>query len=407
MALVLSAALAAAPAHARSALARQAEQSALRGLPALAPRDRRATAFLDPVSDLPRSNVQVACRRFGKRTVGCLMRAAPRRDAARLYLRYRLRAGRLQLSRIASARSSHMRWPRHIPANTTVPSVAGQTVAGSTLRATAGAWRNRPAIDAYDWFRCAAGGRACVSVSRSQAATHPLVAGESGATFRVSVMASNRNGSSVAVSRPTATIGAPQPGGGNSRQQPTQPDPPPWFVGDFETGNLSQWGYLGDAHGVSVVSSPTSGPGSRHAAKAETTDAPDSSVGGDASYVETGSFGLPWENAGTDAWFAMSVLLPSGSNPSYPGTFTPSPSSGWNMFMEWHVSPGIGASSPYVGVRSSHLVFRLAGGPQGDPQMQWVDDTTWATRSGGWTACASSPGASPRSTGRPTEAPAT
>jgi hypothetical protein len=178
------------------------------------------------------------------------------------------------------------------------------------------------------------------------------------------VVASNGRGSSVAVSPATAAVAIP----------------PPYFVGDFETGDLSQWPYLGDAHGVSVVGTPTSGPASRHAAKAETTNAPDSSNGGDASYVETGSFGLPWENDGADAWFGMAVLLPSGANPAFPGKFTSSPSSGWNMFMEWHISPGVGGSSPYVGVRNSNgaprLVLRLVGGPEANPQTQWVDDPT-------------------------------
>ena len=194
--------------------------------------------------------------------------------------------------------------------------------------------------------------------------------------MRVSVVAANEQGSAIAVSPATSAVALP--GNGASPPSAPVPVPPPWFVGDFDTGDLSQWPYLGDAHGVSVVSRPTRNGSSRFAAKAETTDVPDSSVGGDASYVETGSFGLPWENDGGDAWFSMSVLLPSGSNPSYPGKFTPSPSSGWNMFMEWHISPGVAGSSPYVGVRNSggapRLVMRLVGGPEGSPDTRWIDD---------------------------------
>jgi Polysaccharide lyase len=302
------------------------------------------------------------------------MRASPRRRNGQLYLSYSLRGGKLSLLRIRGARAASMGWPRHLPANTAAPSLGGQPVEGNTLRASPGSWKARPAFVTYDWARCDSSGHACKSVAHSGGRTRALGASDAGATVRVLVIASNRHGSSVAVSTQTSAVSASPSG----PAPPSVPTPPPWFVGDFETGDLSQWGYLGDAHGVSVVSAPTSSANSRHAAKAETTDAPDSSTTGDASYVETGSFNLPWENEGSDAWFSMAVLLPSGSNPAYPGTFTPSPSSGWNMFMEWHVSPGVGGSSPYVGVRNSagapRLVFRLAGGAVGNPQMRWVDD---------------------------------
>jgi hypothetical protein len=234
---------------------------------------------------------------------------------------------------------------------------------GQTLHALPGAWKGGPAIGAYDWYRCDSTGASCSSASGPANGLHTLAPTDDGATLRVLVVASNGRGSSVAVSPATAAVAIP----------------PPYFVGDFETGNLSQWPYLGDAHGMNVVATPTSGRTSRYAARADTTNAPDSSTGGDASYVETGSFDLPWENDGTDAWFGMAVLLPSGTNPAFPGKFTPSPSSGWNMFMEWHISPGVGGSSPYVGVRNSNgaprLVLRLVGGPEANPQTQWVDDS--------------------------------
>ncbi len=153
---------------------------------------------------------------------------------------------------------------------------------------------------------------------------------------------------------------------------------PPYFVGGFETGNLSQWPYLGDANGVSVVRAPTFGSGSAYAAKAVTGDDPDSSNSGDASYVEMNSFEHPWQNDGV-AWHRIEVLFPSGTNPSYPGTFTPSPRSvGWNMFMEWHEQGACPASS-YAGVwnngnGTARLLLRLAGGDPADPTLKWIED---------------------------------
>jgi hypothetical protein len=374
--VTLAAVAACAPAAgaATSRLGRQGERAILRGVPSLAAQHRLLSRFVDPSSGLTKSNVQVTCSRRGRTGLGCLLRASPRQRTGQLYLSYRIQRGQLTLRRVEHASGASRRWPRHLPASRAVPSVTGQAVTGSTLRAGPGAWRDKPAVLAYDWLRCDAHGHACSSASQGRA--RAIGTADAGAALRVSVIASNRHGSTIAVSSPTPAVGSPGTVPGSPA--PSVPAPPPWFVGDFENGNLSQWPYLGDAHGVSVVSSPTSGPGSRYAAKAETTDTPDSSTTGDASYVESGSFDLPWENNGADAWFSMAVLLPSGTNPAYPGTFTPSPSSGWNMFMEWHVSPGIGGSSPYVGVRNSagapRLVFRLAGGQVGSPQIRWVDD---------------------------------
>jgi hypothetical protein len=361
------------PAHASSpGVARSAERQLLRSLPRLAGSERRLAPFVDSSSGLPVSTIQVACRRRGRAGVGCLLRNSPRRRSRQLYLSYPLRAGKLGSPRVRSARAASIRWPRHLPTSASAPSVAGETVEGSTITASRGRWKERPTIAGYDWARCDASGDNCKPIALSAGRARTLAPDDDGATLRVSLVASNKHGSTVATSQPTAVVAGPPTGG----RAPSTPPPPPWFVGDFETGDLSQWPYLGDAHGVSVVSSPTRGPSSRYAARAETTDVPDSSVGGDASYVESGSFGLPWENDGSDAWFSISVLLPSGTNPAYPGTFTPSPSSGWNMFMEWHISPGVSGQSPYVGVRGGHLVFRLVGGQESSPQSHWVADTT-------------------------------
>lgn len=139
--------------------------------------------------------------------------------------------------------------------------------------------------------------------------------------------------------------------------------------GDFETGDLSHWPFVeGD---VKVVSSPTFR--SRFAAKVTTTNAPDSSVAGDASFLQTGSFTLPWEMNGSNSWYRLQVYLPRGQ-------FTPAGSSaGWDMFMEWHNSPGCNTAackeySPYFGVAKDgkHLMLRWVGGDSTNPTFTTI-----------------------------------
>jgi len=108
----------------------------------------------------------------------------------------------------------------------------------------------------------------------------------------------------------------------------------------------------------------------------------DSSVSGDASFVEEKSYDLSWEKEG-DVWHRFQLLLPSGSSSAYPGKFTPNPSSGWNMFMEWHnpyCSTCTGNySSSYVGIdwwnNAPHLLLRVAGGNALSPAVTDRFDT--------------------------------
>jgi hypothetical protein len=132
---------------------------------------------------------------------------------------------------------------------------------------------------------------------------------------------------------------------------------------------------------MKIVSAPTYG--SKCAAAAITTNAPDSSVLGDASMVDMDSFNYSWENNGADVWFRMQVLFPSGANPSYPGKFTLNPAgSGWNMFMTWHNPPCSSCPgsylSPFVGVRnngngSGSFLFRLVGGDAMNPSFLYLN----------------------------------
>jgi hypothetical protein len=156
---------------------------------------------------------------------------------------------------------------------------------------------------------------------------------------------------------------------------------PGLFVGDFETGDLSQWSYLGDAHGATVVRAPTFSRASRFALRCDTTNAPDSSVSGDGCIVQPDSFDLPWANDGGDAWFRTQMLFPSGAKPAYPGTFTLSPPGGWNVVMQWHnsrcdacppsyLSPTVAVGRDPKG--RAALRFRMVGGDAMRPTYTYV-----------------------------------
>jgi Polysaccharide lyase len=170
-----------------------------------------------------------------------------------------------------------------------------------------------------------------------------------------------------------ALIPSPSPAPTSTAATRTTLTKSPYFVGDFETGDLSQWPELFDATNgrVTVVPSPAAPfEKSRYSAKVVTTNAPDSSVLGDGSMV-SGRYGNRWEQLGSDTWYRTQFLLPSGINPAYPGKFTVNVSpgqGGWNMLMAWHNPPCTGCppdyNSSYVGVATGRprLVFRVSGG---------------------------------------------
>jgi len=104
------------------------------------------------------------------------------------------------------------------PASRSLPSVAGSAQEGQTLRARSGDWSGtRPLTFAYQWRRCGPFGGNCANIAGASAARYAAVAADVGRTLRVLVTATNVDGSSSAVSRPTAVV----------RARGTQPPPPP------------------------------------------------------------------------------------------------------------------------------------------------------------------------------------
>lgn len=156
---------------------------------------------------------------------------------------------------------------------------------------------------------------------------------------------------------------------------------PPYFVGDFDTCDLSQWTDVHDADlsaptpGFTTIASAFSGCGERVVASNYFS----TSQSGDASYLWEGngsnSYQLPDMQQGADTWFRMQVLFPDGTDASYPGTFTPQgASSAWDMVEEWHQ---YNMYSTYVGVcgwcNPVTLILRPSGGSGAAPTQEWIE----------------------------------
>jgi hypothetical protein len=92
------------------------------------------------------------------------------------------------------------------PKATSLPSIAGSTVEGSTLTANNGNWSgSSPMTFDFRWQRCNSNGGNCSNLNATSQ-TYQLVAGDVGHTMRVLVKATNAGGSSTAVSAPTGVV---------------------------------------------------------------------------------------------------------------------------------------------------------------------------------------------------------
>jgi hypothetical protein len=91
------------------------------------------------------------------------------------------------------------------PASTVRPTVAGTLRVGETLSANGGTWSgSQPIALKYEWLRCEAAGRNCVSAG--SAVSYLLTASDAGHVLQVRVTASNAFGSTRADSEVTAAV---------------------------------------------------------------------------------------------------------------------------------------------------------------------------------------------------------
>ena len=108
-----------------------------------------------------------------------------------------------------SAATAVVTVPVQPPANTSLPTIAGQTVVGDTLTATNGSWSNNPTAFVYQWQDCNGSGTNCSSISGATGSSYKLASGDAGSTVEVAVTASNSAGTGQATSAATAVVTVP------------------------------------------------------------------------------------------------------------------------------------------------------------------------------------------------------
>ncbi len=103
------------------------------------------------------------------------------------------------------------------PVSVSPPSISGEALVGSTLTASTGTWSGKASKYAYQWLRCDSSGASCGAIAGEVASSYTPLSAVAGATLRVLVTATNRNGSAAATSAATSPVAS----------APTAPPPPP------------------------------------------------------------------------------------------------------------------------------------------------------------------------------------
>jgi hypothetical protein len=99
------------------------------------------------------------------------------------------------------------------PVNSATPTVTGTPQENATLTAQEGTWTGDPTSYAYVWGRCDANGDNCTAIAGAAAKTYVVQSADVGSTIRVTVTATNADGSGSATSAPTAVIASTAPAG--------------------------------------------------------------------------------------------------------------------------------------------------------------------------------------------------
>jgi hypothetical protein len=158
---------------------------------------------------------------------------------ARIYIEITASAWRLDhasvvYSRYESVTTSVVEPP---PGNDVAPSIAGETVAGSTLEAEPGDWHGGTLEYGYEWLSCDADGEQCSAIPDATGSAYVLTAGDVGTTVRVRVTGSNGPVSGTATSDATAlvapadapvNVSAPTVGGTPIERESLTADPGEW-----------------------------------------------------------------------------------------------------------------------------------------------------------------------------------
>jgi hypothetical protein len=94
------------------------------------------------------------------------------------------------------------------PTNTAAPTISGNPAVGSTLTASEGTWSGNPTSTRFVWWRCDANGDSCARIAGATSKTYPIAPADAGGTLRLSVVATNANGSTNFTTGPTAAVPA-------------------------------------------------------------------------------------------------------------------------------------------------------------------------------------------------------
>ena len=93
------------------------------------------------------------------------------------------------------------------PANTSPPTISGTASKGETLVAGTGSWSGTTPISfSFEWRRCDSAGANCSAIAGATNTTYVLQGADVGARIRVSVSASNSDGTATALSDPTSVV---------------------------------------------------------------------------------------------------------------------------------------------------------------------------------------------------------
>jgi len=138
-------------------------------------------------------------------------------------------------AKISATTASCTPAPMPAPVDTAPPTVSGSPLVGSALKASTGSWSGSPTTYSYQWRRCDSSGNSCGNITGAGTSSYTPTSSDQGDTVRVIVIATNGGGTSSATSAQTSPVA--DGSGGSS-------DSPSW-VGDYDTGGLSQWQHLG------------------------------------------------------------------------------------------------------------------------------------------------------------------
>jgi hypothetical protein len=124
------------------------------------------------------------------------------------------------------------------------PTLEGTFRRGSTIAVSNGRWVNNPTSFRYRWFRCDANGANCFVIGGETRNTYRLRAADVNRTVKADVIASNRDGTRAANTKPSPVIAdniAPQ----NTRPPSISGSP---VVGATLTAEQGDWAGLPDSY---------------------------------------------------------------------------------------------------------------------------------------------------------------